>query len=105
TFALVAAALVQAFRFEIVIAREQSSAQSTDRSFAVLEAAIAHLRAAQAGYVAAGQDPDVWMKRATGLITDINERLATLQTATRSDEARARHDAAGDATGRREGPR
>jgi hypothetical protein len=94
TLALVAAALVQAFRVELFVIQEQSSSQSIERTFARVEAALAHFRGAQAGYVAPGQNPDVWMKRASDLTAGVIDQVSALQTATRSDDARVHYDGA-----------
>jgi hypothetical protein len=86
--------IVQDYRFNSSIATAQASVVAVDRELGQIDLALADLRAAQAGYVAAGQGPDFWMGRASELATAIQTSLQTVRDATPSVEARARYDAA-----------
>jgi hypothetical protein len=58
--------------------------------------AVSDLRGAQQGYVAAGQGPDFWFARVTGIVSDLHDRLASLKSLAASPEASiAIEDAAG----------
>jgi hypothetical protein len=94
TSAVVVAAIVQDFRFDLDIARERSASLNLDRTINAARVAVANLRAAYAGYVANGQSPDVWMKRASDLAAEIDGRITALQSATQAEDARPHYDAA-----------
>jgi hypothetical protein len=96
TFAVAigAAALLQDFRFDRSLAHERESAEHISRRLESTLLAVANLRGAQAGYLAAGQGPDFWMKRAGEMAADVEKGLSDVQAATTSPEARARYDAA-----------
>ena len=96
TFAVAggAAALLQDFRFDQSLAREHLSAEQVSRRLASTQVTIANLRGAQAGYLAVGQGPDFWMKRASELAADVEKNLSEAQATTVSAEARAHYDAA-----------
>lgn len=89
--------LVQDFRFDRSIARERAGGLALDRELGGLVESLANMRAAQAGYVAAGQGPEVWMKRVSDLSAAIDDALARRREATFSTEARARYQAAATA--------
>lgn len=93
-FAVAIASIVQDFRFDLTAAQQQSAASTIERTVGSIDLAIANLRAAQAGYVAAGQGPDFWMKRGSELASEIEIRISSLQAPSTSDEARAHYDAA-----------
>ena len=98
-FAVAAGALVQDFRFDASIARERLATDILNRTLDSTQLSLANLRAAQAGYLAAGQGPDFWMKRATDLSAEIESTLTSLQSATTSADARSHYDAAIPALG------
>ncbi len=89
-----AAAIVQTFQFDLSLAREHVSAEQVSRRLASTQLAMANLRGAQAGYLAVGQGPDFWMKRASELARDVEQSLTDLLTTTASADARAHYDAA-----------
>src|SRR3954471_2877580 len=91
-FVIGLAASVQDFRFDVTTSQQHTSSTATERSIASIDASLANLRAAQIAYIAAGQGPDFWLKRATDLSTDIEGRLTNLQATTSSDEARTHYD-------------
>lgn len=94
TFVAAAAAVVQAFRFDLSITRERTAAVNVDRTLGTIEVALANLRAAQAAYLAAGQSPDFWMTRASDLAAEVDGRITGLQSATVSESARSHYEAA-----------
>jgi hypothetical protein len=96
TFAVAigAAALLQDFRFDRSLAHEDESAEQINRRLEAMLLAVANLRGAQAGYLAAGQGLDFWMKRSGELAADVEKSLSGVQVATASPEARAHYDAA-----------
>src|SRR5688572_15371192 len=75
TLVIAVGTLVQDFRFDRDIAHERTSAAEADREFSSLEVLLAEHRAAQAGYVAAGQAPEEAMTRARALEADIRSAL------------------------------
>jgi hypothetical protein len=101
TFAvgIAAASVFQEFRFDQSIALERASADAVTRKLDEAALTLANFRGAQAGYLAAGQGPDFWMKRATDLAADLEHRLTDVQAMTHSPEARAHYDAALAAVG------
>ena len=94
TFAIAVAAVVQDFRYDIDIARERLTTDSTHYTLESVQLALANLRTAQAGYLAAGQSSDFWMKRATDLAAEIESSLTAIQAASASPDARSHYDAA-----------
>ncbi len=96
TFAVAvgAAALFQDFLFDRSLGQEHLSAEQVSRRLASTQVAIANLRGAQAGYLAVGQGPDFWMKRAGELAADVERSLSDAQATTASADARARYDVA-----------
>src|SRR4249920_1210896 len=91
TFAVAggAAAILQDFRFDRSLAREHLLAEQVSRRLASTQVTIANLRGAQAGYLAVGQGPDFWMKRASELAADVEKNLSEAQATTVSADARA----------------
>lgn len=94
SFAVTVGAIVQDFRFDLSTTQQHAAAAAIERSAGSLDLAIANLRAAQAGYVAAGQGPDFWMKRAADVSSEIEIRLMSLQAASTSDAARTHYETA-----------
>jgi hypothetical protein len=76
------------------VARDRASIASIARELSSLEVAAADLRGAQAAYVATGQGPDFWMRRAGELAARIEGGLTTLREASSHDDARAGYGAA-----------
>ena len=51
------------------VARDRASSAAVEREIGSLQVALADLRAAEAAYVATGQPPDFWVRRADELAT------------------------------------
>ncbi len=85
TVVITAGTLIQDFRFDRAIAREQSSALAADRELGSLSVALADLRAAEAAYLATGQHAAYWMAQAS-------ERVADIETIVRRRRATATHE-------------
>lgn len=83
--------IVQDYRFNSSITREQTTTLSIGHELGKLELALADLRGAQAAYVAAGQGPNFWMGRATDLGAMLKTGLEGFSDATVSAEARGRY--------------
>jgi hypothetical protein len=83
------ATLVQDYRFDQLMAGERSATIAAEREFGAIEAAIAGVRTAQAGYVALGQAPAAWMTRANELLAQLDTLVAARRTASRLDDAEA----------------
>lgn len=88
------AAFVQSARFDWALSRERDAGAATEQTFNSIELAIAHLRGAQAGYLAAGQTPSAWFERASGYATRIEADLGRLRVASQAPAARAQYDQA-----------
>ena len=84
TLIIAAGTLIQDYRFDRAIAAETASAVDADRDFGALEVLLADHRAAQAGYVAAGQGPEDAMTRASAIESEIRTTLER-RTARRLD--------------------
>jgi hypothetical protein len=91
------AALAQDYRFDRRLTADRVALLALDRSIGTLEVALAELRGTQTGYLSTGQGPDVWTRRSTDLLTELETTLTRLRDATGSAEARARYDAATNA--------
>ena len=94
TLVIGAGTLFQDFRFDTLLEHERDTAASVDRQLGSVDVAIADLRGAQAGYVAAGQGPAFWISRATDLFTRIETDLTSLRSATATTDAATHYDAA-----------
>jgi uncharacterized protein YdcH (DUF465 family) len=89
-----AAAVLQDFRFDRSLAHEHVSAEQVSRRLEATQLSIANLRGAQAGYLAVGQGPDFWMKRAGDLAANVEKNLSDAQASVASADARAHYEAA-----------
>jgi hypothetical protein len=87
----------QDYRFDQAIDRERTGGLQLAREFAALDTALSDVRGAQAAYVAAGQDPAVWIAKATEALAQIDGRITRLRESTLSVDARARYEAAATA--------
>ncbi len=94
TLILTLGTIVQTYRFDTSADLERSSALSLQQELGSVEVALADLRAAQAAYLAVGQDHRFWISRATDLTTQITDGLTRLSSATTSSDARSRYDGA-----------
>jgi hypothetical protein len=63
-----------------------------DRQIGSLEVALSDLRAAQSGYLATGQGPDFWMRRASDLFGEMESALTAMRDGSTSREARTRYE-------------
>jgi hypothetical protein len=98
TLILTLGTIAQGYRFDTSSAFERSSAISLERELGSVEVALADFRAAQAGYLAVGQDHAFWIARATDLSGQINGSLTRLSSPA-STASKARYDAARAAMG------
>lgn len=96
--AIAAAALVEDFTFDGLMARERASADTLNQSLESAQTAIANLRGAQAAYFAVGQGPEFWPQRASDLSAGIEQTISRLQT-TAPPAAAPHYDAALSALG------
>jgi hypothetical protein len=91
--------LIQDFRFDLSLARDRAARLAVEHDVAAIETSLAAWRAAQAGYVATGQGPSFWVKRAADRSADIEATIIRLQAAAISDIAKAQYDLATSALG------
>lgn len=87
----------QDYRFDQAIDRERTGGLQLAREFASIDTALSDVRGAQAAYVAAGQEPSVWMTKATEAFAQADAALTRLRQTTLSVEAKARYDEAAKA--------
>jgi hypothetical protein len=97
TLLLALGTIVQDFRFDQAFANDHDVAVKIDREVGALDVQLSDLRAAQTGYLAAGQNPDFWIQRTTDLSKRLRESIDQLRAAAPNSEARAKYDAAGAA--------
>ena len=76
------------------VARDRASSAAVEREIGSLQVALADLRAAQAAYVATGQTPDFWVRRAGDLSTRLESGLSQLRESAVSEDARSGYQAA-----------
>jgi hypothetical protein len=76
------------------IARDRASRAALEREIGSLRVALADFRAAQAAYLATGQGPDVWVRRAVELAGHLESGLTQLRDAASTEEARSGYQAA-----------
>ena len=86
--------IVQDFRLHHSLADERTTSLAVNNQIGTLEVALSDFRAAQTGYLATGQGPDFWMRRATDLSGQMGSGLDELRGETTSADARASYDAA-----------
>jgi hypothetical protein len=93
-------ALVSAFQalyIERLLAVGRQTADAADRDTESAVTAIADYRAAEAGYLATGQEPGYWMTRADTLASSMSDVMTRQRAATPSAQARASFDEAAGA--------
>jgi hypothetical protein len=73
--------------FEQQISAHESAARSFTATAHSAGVAVADLRGAQQGYVAAGQGPDFWFARVTAIGNDLHVRLASLKSLASAPDA------------------
>jgi len=76
---IVGGATYQTWQFEQNALDLRTNEDRLARQFSALEMALSDVRAAQAGYVAAGQGPDFWMTRVDEVTAQIEEVLTERQ--------------------------
>jgi hypothetical protein len=76
---VIVGAAIQDFRFGAAVAGAQSRQAAVEREIGGLSVSLSDLRAAQMAYLAAGQDPDSWMRRATDLSMQIDAAFDRLR--------------------------
>ena len=94
TFVIAVGTIIQDFRFDNSIARERAVSLGVDREVGSLSVALANLRAAQAGYLASGQDPAFWMTQVADVSADVDAAIRRHRAAATHEAARKRYDAA-----------
>jgi hypothetical protein len=85
--------LVQNVRFDQSLAHTRVAATAVDHRIGAAEVTLSDLRAAQTAYLATGQGPDFWMRRAGELSAQIDSAIADLRQGA-ADEARPHYDEA-----------
>jgi hypothetical protein len=90
---LAAGSLAHNFWFDRNLTRAHASALAVQRQLGSIEVALSDLRAAETGYLAAGQNPDFWMRRATEISEGISSTVAAARESVVTAEARAHLDA------------
>jgi hypothetical protein len=87
TVVIAAGTLAQDLRFDSALSREHTLIQTLDREAGWFPATVANLRAAQAGYIATGQDADYWIGQVNAISGEleaaIRRRRAAAPEATR----------------------
>jgi hypothetical protein len=91
---LVAGTLVQTYRFDQENARTQTLEDTAAQQLHATELALADVRQAQAGYVAAGQGAAFWMNRFDEALGRVEGTLRERQQTTRAAGALAHYDSA-----------
>jgi hypothetical protein len=76
---IIGGAAFQTWKFEQQAIALQTNEDRLARQFSALEMALSDMRAAQAGYVAAGQGPEFWFTRVDEVAAQIEEVLAERQ--------------------------
>ena len=96
TVVIAAGTLAQDLRFDSALARERTISQTLDSEFGWLSATVASVRAAQAGYIATGQNADYWIDQVNTLSGELETLIRQRQAATTA-EARKLYDSAATA--------
>jgi len=82
---IVGGATYQTWQFEQHTLDLRTNEDRLTRQFSALDMALADVRAAQAGYVAAGQGPDFWMTRVDEVTAQIDDVLTERQRVAHPD--------------------
>lgn len=96
---LAAAAVFQSFRFSQSNQSDRNRLLHVERSTGELLLDVAEIRAAQMAYLATGQGPEFWMRRATEVAGGLESNLAALRGTLESQAAQSSLDAASGAVG------
>ncbi len=83
--------LGQNLRFDNTLAAQREASLELSARLAALTRSVADLRAAQAAYVATGQDPEYWMAQVGILANRIETELSSLSDGTASEDARVQY--------------
>ena len=94
TVVIAAGTLAQDLRFDSALARERENTQTLDRELGWLSATVVNLRAAQAGYIATGQNADYWIDHVNTLSGELEIAIRQRQTSTTAEATRKLYDSA-----------
>lgn len=86
--------LGQDLRFDNALVSERAATASLDARLAAIDTGIAELRAAQAGYVATGQDPEYWIAQVGTIAGRVENELTALIGLTPDEDTRGHYEAA-----------
>ena len=86
---LAAGSLAHNFWFDRSTARDHADALRFQRDIGAIEVALSDLRAAETAYLAAGQNPEFWMRRVSEIAETMQTSLGAVQNAAVSVDARA----------------
>jgi hypothetical protein len=75
------------YRFDQRLAHDRAALVAMEREFMAMETTIASIRAAQAGYTAAGQVPASWMSRADADLARLESRMTARRALAVADSA------------------
>src|SRR5688572_13404957 len=92
--ALLAAAGYAVWQSESAAVAASSAARTFDERARAVARSFLEIKAAQPGYVAAGQGEDYWVARVAALVATTRDGLASLQPQTRVAQARTELDSA-----------
>lgn len=84
--------LASNWRLDVMRHAGRHAASSINNDLRLAEQSLAELRGAQAAYLAAGQQTDEWMNKATALSTQLEGAVANLAATSTSPEARPHYD-------------
>lgn len=93
------AAAFQSFRFSETHATDRARQVDVERDAGRLLVTLADMRAAQMAYLATGQGPDFWMRRATELSDRLRDELSAMRSTVVAADARTALDTATVALG------
>lgn len=86
--------VVQDFRFNSSTRLAEGDAQGAEREFGVVLTSLANLRAAQTAYLATGQGPEFWMRRASEIAAEMQTGIGRIRASVGSAQARVNLDSA-----------
>lgn len=89
-----AAAVVQDLHFDNTLGSTRAAVYGVDDDLGALNGKLSDFRSAQTAYLASGQDPAFWMRRASELADDVTAALGRLRTSATSAESNTRIEAA-----------
>ncbi|MBP6716406.1 MAG: hypothetical protein KA205_06060 [Acidobacteria bacterium] len=82
------------WRLDVMRRDGRQAAAATNNDLRMAEQGLTELRAAQAGYLAVGQNADEWMNRATAVEVQLESAIANLSSNSNEPDARAHYQAA-----------